>query len=170
MSSGMPVTVDPVRLADTGAKIAGELPVKAMRRLRALCLDDEGKASVSLRFERSGEQGLRQMFGIVTVQLPVACQRCLERMTVTFTVEPSLIVLKPEERSGDLSDESDVLVADKPLSLAEIVEDELLLAMPMIPMHDVDECPARAYTESVERREPEESPFSVLGKLKHKDP
>lgn len=171
MSSGLPATVDPIRLADARAHISGELPVKAMGRLRTMCLDDEGEASISLHFERSGEQSLRRMRGTITVSLHVACQRCLERMTLVVKTEPSLILVKSGDRSERLTQETDVLVSDKPLSLTNIVEEELLLAMPMIPMHDIGDCPVKLYVTAPEAevQSSRGNPFAVLSRLKRKD-
>ncbi|MFQ5995930.1 MAG: YceD family protein [Acidiferrobacterales bacterium] len=167
MSSGLPATVDPISLADAGARLTGELPVKAMGRLRAMCLDDEGQATAELHFERSGDEGLRQMRGTITAEVHAACQRCLEPMTLVLKAEPSLVLVKPEERSDLLEQQSEVLVADKPISLSSIIEDELLLAMPMIPMHDVGECPAGKRFRA-QQRSSGENPFAVLNKLKQK--
>ncbi|MFQ6023669.1 MAG: YceD family protein [Acidiferrobacterales bacterium] len=167
MSSGLSATVDPIKLADARAHISGKLPLKTMGRLRVLCLDTEAQARVSLHFERSSDQGLRRMHGRISVRLHVACQRCLERMTLVLKAEPSLIVVKAGEHTDLLEHETEVLVADKPVALSKIVEDELLLAMPMIPMHDVSECPAAAHMAAQRNSDQTPAnPFSVLGRLK----
>ncbi len=170
MSSGLPATVDPIRLADTRAHLTGELSVKAMSRLREMCLDDQGLASVDLFFERSSERGLRQVRGTITAQLHVPCQRCLEQMTLALRVEPSLAFVKAGEHADIQGEETELLVVDKPISLSNLVEDELLLAMPMIPMHDVSECPAqrRLGVQDAAVQPSRENPFAVLGKLKQK--
>jgi uncharacterized protein len=134
MSSGLPATIDAIQLADKGARLAGEIPVKTMARLRALCLDGRGKATIELFFERGGKRGLRRVRGTITASIRVACQRCLQPMTLAIQAEPSLVVLvvvQADERSALPAQEADVLLADKPVSLSGLVEDELLLAMPM---------------------------------------
>jgi uncharacterized protein len=166
MRSGLPATIDAIQLADTGARLAGDIPVKAMARLRALCLDDRGKATIDLYFERGGKRGLRRVRGTITASLRVACQRCLEPMTLAIEAEPSLVVVPANERSALPAQEADVLVADKPVSLNGLVEDELLLAMPMIPTHDMRECPATASLQG--QQQSRTSPFAVLEKLKHR--
>ena len=40
---------------------------------------------------------------------------------------------------------ADACVATAPTPVAELIEEELILALPMVPMHELDECPARAY-------------------------
>ncbi len=165
----LPATVDPAKLADAGARLSGDLPLKAMDRLRAMCVDDETQACVVLQFERSGEPGLRRIWGDITITLHVACQRCLQPMSLVLDVHPSLIVVVLDQDSELLTQGTDVVVADKPVRLARIVEDELLLAMPMIPMHDVSECPSAAYLGGAQHGERQDSPFSVLDRLRSKE-
>ncbi len=164
-AGNLPATVDPLKLADSGTRLTGELPVKAMGRVRALCLDDSGTVSISLSFERSGDRGLGRMQGVITASLQVVCQRCLETMTLLVRAEPSVILIRAQDREDLAARNADSLVVDGPILLRNIVEDELLLAMPMVPMHNIDECPAGEYR----HRQDRPNPFSVLGELKHKD-
>ena len=166
MSSGLPATVDAIRLADTGTHLAGEISLKAMPRLRGQCLDDRGGASVDLLFERSADRALRRIRGHISARVRVACQRCLEPMILTLEVEPSLLVVRVDEHPELLAEDAELLVAGKAVSLNELVEDELLLAMPMIPMHEPSECPASASLQPQQRSR--ENPFAVLDKLKDK--
>ncbi len=165
----LPATVDPVKLADAKARLAGELPLRAMQRLRAMCVDDESAASVVLQFECSGESGVRRVYGDIAITVHVACQRCLQPMPLVLDAHPSLIIVAPDARADALGQQADVLVADRPIALASIVEDELLLAMPMIPTHDASECPVAAFLGKAEQQKHDDNPFSVLGRLKHKD-
>ena len=167
MTSGLPATIDAIKLADSGARLVGEIPLSAMARLRALCLDGGGKATIDLYFERGGKRGLRRVRGTISATIRVACQRCLEPMTLTITAEPSLVVVQAAERTALPQQEADVLVGDQPVSLNGLVEDELLLAMPMIPVHDINQCPAAASLRAPQRQS-RESPFAVLDKLKQR--
>ena len=164
-AGSLPATVDPIKLADSGTRLTGELPVKAMGRLRALCLDESDTVSISLSFERSGDRGLGRMQGTIAASLQVVCQRCLEKMTLVLRVEPSLILIRADDREDLAARDNDSLVVDGPILLSGIVEDELLLAMPMVPMHNIDDCLAGEHP----HRQEKPNPFSVLGELKYKD-
>ena len=166
MSSGLPATVDAIRLADTGTRLAGEIPLKAMPRLRGQCSDDQAQANVDLLFERSADRALRRVRGHIRARVRVVCQRCLEPMTLALEAEPSLLIVKADEHPELLAEDAELLVAGKTVSLNELVEDELLLVMPMIPMHELSECPASASMQA--QRCPRTSPFAVLDKLKDK--
>ena len=108
------------------------------------------------------------MHGALRVRLQVTCQRCLEAMDLKLEAAPWLILQKSGERLERQEGEADILVADKPLSLSSLVEDELLLAMPMVPMHAPDQCPTKVRAASVTRAAPDQArrgrknPFAVL--------
>ncbi len=82
---------------------------------------------------------------------------------VPETIMPALLEL-----------EADVMAVDKPLLLSSVVEDEFLLAMPMVPLHDLSKCPGKVYVagaaspakESVKTGKVKKNPFSVLNELK----
>lgn len=74
--------------------------------------------------------------------LQMTCQRCLQRMTVSMSLERRFRFVESEDEAGRLdegSDDEDVLVAARAFNLVELVEDELILALPLIPRHDT--CP-----------------------------
>ena len=171
MFGGLPATIDPIQLAGKGARLRGKLPVKAMRRLVELCRDDSGEAVVDLMFER-GADGMYLMHGTMAATVRVTCQRCLEGMGLELVTEPRLILTKPGEREDSQAQETDTLAVDKPLSLSELVEDEFLLVMPMIPMHDEKVCPVSVYktaANGVGAGGKTNKPFSVLNGLKRKE-
>ena len=139
-AGSLPAVVEPIKLADSGTRLTGQLPVKAMGRLRALCLDESDKVSIDLSFERSSDRTLGRMQGTIVASLQVVCQRCLEKMTLVLRAEPSVILIRAQDREDIIGRDTDSLVVDGPILLSNIVEDELLLAMPMVPLHDIDAC------------------------------
>lgn len=162
MSKGLPATIDPIRLADEGVRLAGALTCTALRRVCALSLDDRARAEIDLEFGRS-DDGVREMRGEIRLAMRVQCQRCLGDLDLALTVAPHLFFTRPEERP--LADALDQRVVDKPVALAEMVEDELLLAMPMFPMHAEGRCAARVRAES----QPASKPLAALERLKQRN-
>src|SRR5229473_4632557 len=77
MSNSLPAIIDPIRLADEGARLVGDLSAKPMRRLAAVCLDKDARISIDLQFDRSAQKW-RRLHGTITAVLRVACQRCLQ--------------------------------------------------------------------------------------------
>ncbi|HEY5682876.1 MAG TPA: YceD family protein [Sulfuricaulis sp.] len=163
----LPENIDPILLAERGAHLTGTLPLKSMPRMAQGSLAGSGDIIVDLSFKRSEGEKIFLMHGTLHVHLRVACQRCLEAMDLELEASPSVILLKAGERLAESEGDVDILVVDKPLSLSSLVEDELLLAMPMVPMHDLDRCPAKSYVARVsDIGEKEKNPFAVLGKMK----
>jgi len=138
MSGLLPAQIDPIRLADEGARLSGALPGSKMSRLRDLSLPGSQSAAVvvDLQFERTA-QGMRLMHGSIRTQVEMACKRCLQPMAIEVVAQPFFVLLQPGEAE---SEDGETLVVEAPLSLAELAEDELLLAMPMSPGHAEGQC------------------------------
>jgi len=168
----LPATIDPIQLAERGAHLTGTLPLKSMPRLAQGSLEGSGDVMVDLAFERQEGEKVFIVHGALQVHLRVTCQRCLEAMDLELKAAPWLILVKSGERLERQEGDADILVADKPLPLSGMVEDELLLMLPMVPMHAPDECPTKVRVARVARVTPDQAgrggknPFSVLSKLK----
>jgi len=97
--------------------------------------------------------------------LPLACQRCLDAVPFDLDVN-SLLELVPEgaELSEDeLEDDTrDFLPVERELDVAELVEDEILLALPVAPRHE--KCGLPGAADAGERI----NPFAALSGLKGK--
>ncbi len=91
---------------------------------------------MDLQFERVG-QGVRQARGTIRTQVEMACGRCLKPLKVEVVAQPLFVLLQAGETEPE---EGESLVVTAALSLAELVEDELLLAMPMSPGHAEGQC------------------------------
>jgi uncharacterized protein len=74
--------------------------------------------------------------------LPLLCQRCLEVADIELKVQRSFRFADDETQAAvlDEASEDDVLVLSRDFNLAELVEDELLLALPLVPLHEA--CPS----------------------------
>jgi uncharacterized protein len=108
-------------------------------------------------------------------QMPLTCQRCLDAVLTPLAVDRWFRFEKDEAAASaadEFSDE-DVLSMAEELNLLHLVEDELLMAIPMIPMHDA--CPTSVVLVSqdaqfVDSPIPPVHPFSVLSGLsRHHD-
>lgn len=155
----LPATFDPVQLAERGACLAGRLPLTGLPRLLKACVDNAGDVEVDLVFERGDNPNLAIVHGTVAAEVRVTCQRCLEPMRIRIVGEPRLVYLRPSEGSVPLGEDDDTIALERPVPLSEFVEDELLLAMPMIPMHELQDCPARVYTTAGQHKP---NPFAAL--------
>ncbi|VAW90655.1 FIG01269488: protein, clustered with ribosomal protein L32p [hydrothermal vent metagenome] len=165
----LPHEIDPFRLSETRAHLEGEIPLKQFKRLQPLLKVDSGKVSVMLDFDLD-EFGVPQVVGQLKTDLALICQRCLERYDIPVEVELKLNWVKSEQDAKKLPLRYEPLLVESiPLKLNDVIEDELLLALPIIAMHELDECNAAKFVTNdkaaeIEKEKP--NPFAVLAELK----
>ncbi|MDE2418077.1 MAG: DUF177 domain-containing protein [Burkholderiales bacterium] len=105
--------------------------------------------------------------------LPLICQRCMGPVDVLVKFERDFRFVASEELAAieDEESEEDVLVLTKTFNLLELVEDELLMAMPPVPKHNVCPKPVTLHAADADfSDEPAEksNPFAVLQQIKDK--
>ena len=77
--------------------------------------------------------------------LAASCQRCLEPIQLDLNIKSKFILVKDESEipvEDEEMDDKDYLVADVEFDVMQLIEDEVLLAIPYAPMHDIKDCPA----------------------------
>ncbi len=100
--------------------------------------------------------------------LSMQCQRCLEAVEVPLHIERELFFVEGEDAAAALDEESedDVLTLEPAIDLHALIEDELLLALPLIPRHEVCPRPLVQATGDDLETAPDEHPFAALAALK----
>jgi uncharacterized protein len=161
-------------LARQGAHVQRRLPAAALPRLGAIAVG-KGVIDVDLKFRLDGS-GRPRVEGRVSQLVETACQRCLERFDHRLSVEFDVCIMREGAAATEAAERTDVLVAEgESVSIADIVEDELLLGLPdrLCRTEPCPHAPALSYPAAGEEPadEPAESasPFSVLSKLKRAD-
>ncbi|KRE93782.1 DNA-binding protein [Frateuria sp. Soil773] len=150
---------------------AGALPVSAMPRLCEALAGTEGAVEYVLDFGRD-EFGTAYLDVRVKAPLTMLCQRSLEPFVLPVAIESRLGLIRAEREEAALPPGSEPLLVgeDGKLNPAEVIEDELLLALPLVPVD-----PDSALPDEVVGPGPEESsdgegrsdnPFAVLRELK----
>lgn len=166
MSAGLPQQIDARRFAELGRRLEGEVSLQDCPRLSQAVRAGEGPISVSLDFEKqSGGQSV--VSGNIHGRVVLDCQRCLEPVSIDLQCEVSLGIVDSEAEAEVLPDDLDPLVSGDEIDLVELIEDELLLALPIVPVHDQCDPPAALSGEGHDTELPErENPFAVLASLK----
>jgi uncharacterized protein len=103
--------------------------------------------------------------------LPLVCQRCLHPVEVPLLVNRSFRFVADEATAAAEDDtaEEDLLALSRSFDLKELVEDELLMEVPVAPFHEVCPEPVKMsaadpeFEQATERRE---HPFAALSRLK----
>lgn len=107
----------------------------------------------------------------VHATFPMQCQRCLTPVDVPLDVGRSFRFVADEATAEALDDdaEEDLLALSREFSLHELIEDELLMALPVVPLHE--ECPTHvpmtASDEDFEEANVERpNPFAALAGIR----
>ena len=126
---------------------------------------------------RSGASGADVPWLHVSAQatLALVCQRCMAPadVPVDFARDFRFVASEAIAEQEDEESEEDVLVTSKAFDLLELIEDELLMAAPLVPMHTVCPQPLKLQAvdpEFVELPQDKPNPFAVLQQLKKKGP
>ena len=118
--------------------------------------------------DRDEPRYLTLLAGILTneAQVALTCQRCLQPVETPLELERSLRFVPGEAEAAalDADSEEDVLALPRWLDLRELAEDELLLALPIVPRHE--QCPVPLPSAAGEEEVARENPFAALQALK----
>lgn len=165
MSAALPDRVDVARQVQARRVFEGSLPLASMRRLRGSLANDEGEAHYSIEFGKDG-LGVAYLALRVEAGLPLVCQRTLEVYVQRVVLDQRLGLIAREDQEASLPEGYEpLLVPDGQLALAEVVEDELILALPVVPLKPGAPLDWKdAAEDAVEEEAP--NPFAVLGALK----
>ena len=166
----LPDRVNPYQLADKLTLLEGVISAKRLKRLDETTAGIDESAQVSLRFDRD-ESGRRLIFGHVTAIVNLQCQRCLQVYGSKLDGDFTLTLVYNDEMAIALPAHLDalLLLPDALLDVADIVEEELLLSLPMHAMHPDSECRIETQfgtDESKGSPEKAPNPFDVLKVLK----
>jgi len=167
----IPRTVDPVKAAQKRLDYEGIIQVSLFKRLEESVEGVKRDAEVSLSFGMD-EQRLVVISGKANIDVDLECQRCNEvfahRCEISFKCTPYR-----EGHEDETPEEYDLVDLNEygELDLIQLVEDEFILALPQIPMHDEADCSVKSdnmvfgeIPDDVEDSKP--NPFDVLKSLK----
>ena len=166
MSTDNPDIVDAWRMAANRRHFEGRIPLSAMPRLGELLLDSDGEATYSLDFDRDAMQ-VPYVELHIKAQLPLLCQRSLQRFLYPVELSQRLGLIADEEGEAALPTGYEPLLLDSngELAPADLVEDELILAIPVVPVMPGSE--AVQYDQPATTEELKQAnPFSALTALK----
>lgn len=170
----LPKRLDLNKWQDTGFFWQGNLPLSSFSRLANLC--DDGDATdvvcqLSCTLKKSGQ--ILWLSFSAHANLPMQCQRCLEPVDVILDKSHRLALLTDNTQLSAVPEQDHVLLADLPdydekeqmLPLAMLLEDELLLDLPLSPKHE--DCRVRLQQVGELPKVKMDNPFAVLATLKN---
>ena len=161
-----PFLIDPEHLSTRPQVLEGIFHPDDLERLQDSLANDQGE----LRYRIAAQldpQRRKIVSCIIEGFVFLTCQTSLEAFRHAIAIDDRLVLVDDESQLPPVEAESDTedhLVADGPLDIRDLVEDAVLLSLPMIPRKPgLGEAPAGGGEEGVAR---EESPFAALARLK----
>ncbi|GAA6204392.1 MULTISPECIES: 23S rRNA accumulation protein YceD [Thalassotalea] len=165
----LPITIDPYRSAQRSLECEGIFETSGMNRLLAACESSSEHVHVKVEFGVD-ELGLVFISAKGSATVVLTCQRCTEAFEHKLLIDFVFSPVKDEEAAENLPSYYDAIELDEngEVNLRDLVEEELLLVIPLIPRHELKDC--QSPSDSVWGQLPVEhekpNPFDVLKKLK----
>lgn len=164
------IVIDNLAFAKKNEILAGDLTLTDCSRLQALLqdskLDAASKNAVTdnIKFQLTGKSNAAMQYFLhlnVNAQLTTTCQRCLNAMPLKLVLDFNYLIsdVDDEELNAlvlDEQDDYDLQQANAAMDVIALIEDELIMAMPIAPTHEGD-C-VKLVTQSGEKP----NPFAVL--------
>ena len=152
-------------LADEARHVELAVPLARLDRIAPQLTSTEGTAE--------GRVALDRIQGHIVAEVPVEakvgleCQRCLLPVTLQISGSSRVALVESEAAVANVPPELETALApDGRLRLADLLEEELLLALPVAPHHPDGQCPGEGRgTEPEDTAEPTQRPFANLGEL-----
>ena len=148
------------------------MTLKEMPRFVELLADKEGIVEVDLQLGIDSQR-ISFLCGHLQTEINVMCQRCTNSMRVRLETEVNLGFVPNEEKAEQLPEGYEpYIVTEDMIALASIVEDELILALPIVSVHSDQTCQPwleknkKELAIADEQAEKKENPFAVLAGLK----
>ena len=167
----IPEYVDPFRFAEQNLHLDGAVKLIDMHRLNASRqkVSEDERVSVNLHFGVD-EQGVNYLKGHLQARLGLQCQRCLEQFSYEIISDFALGIVRSLEEEKALADQYEpAMVQEGQLALRELIEDEIILNLPIIPRHEPEVCKVKLPLADAGWEESKgENPFQVLQSLKGK--
>jgi uncharacterized protein len=162
----LPETADFLKQAERTVSLEGRFPLAGLERLIAILCDTEGELVARLDFGSGAD--FHYLQGTVEANLKLICQRCMEPMDHRVSSRFKFGLVLDEKETKDLpAGIEPYLIEGDEQSIINLLEDELLLSLPMAATHQ-QECSGFLRKHDKQRRAEKEasSPFAVLKGMK----
>jgi uncharacterized protein len=168
----LPRQIDPRKFAQQGIEIVGSVDLSTLTRVKELLFSDKGDVEAELSFD-IGEQRILYVAGKIKANVENVCQRCLEAVPVSVNCELNLAIQWEDSDLDRLPSRFEPwIVAEGQADVYQIIEDEILLSLPIVSYHEEECIPhslfssGEADTQKVIDAGPSTNPFTALQGLK----
>jgi len=162
--------IDSLDFAGNGRQISGKVPVAELPRLLDALEDTEGFLEYTVRGD-TDRQGHPLLDVSISGNCRLRCQRCLGALEHAVQIDTRLLLrdqasldaLDDDAVADGDEEELDSILAEAHLDVLNLLEEEILLSLPIAPRHEPGACEA---ADGGKAHEEEQNPFAVLARLK----
>lgn len=166
MSQQLPETADFLKQVERNVSLEGVFPLARLERLSAVSCDTAGVLHANLRFGSTA--GFHCLEGTVEANFKLICQRCMQPMEHKVSARFKFGLVLDEAAMQELpADFEPYLITGDEQSIIDLLEDELLLSLPIAAIHQ-EECSEflQKHNEQKQAEKEASSPFAVLKGMK----
>ncbi len=136
----LPEEVNYRKFAGDSTKLDGTVPISSFRRLKESIANDQGEVHARLEFRR-GKKQKTLIIGHIDVNLELVCQNCLEPFSTKVESSFRWVLVEDEDALIALNpDDEGVICGEDKVNIVDMLEDELLVSLPMVAKHPEGEC------------------------------
>ncbi len=177
-SPSFPQWIEPIKWAEQGYSWSGDIPLERFNRIASESMVTAHNQHIHVQCTLTWKNGMAWLNASLKVSLPMQCQRCLEPVNTLIVTHVQLALLEDAAQAERLDEEADYIILSEEhivhpaphpnqMDLLALLEDELLLSVPLAPRHEDCDYTVPTVVIADEETLPErKNPFEILATLK----
>ena len=167
LNKSLPSQLKLFNFAKKEISLSGIYQISDLDRVSEIASNKTDKININLSFYVDNDK-TPCIDGIISLDIVLVCQRCLRELPVSLKVSFNLAFVKHEEQGEELGSHYEIYVTEKDeLATDDLICDEILLTIPMVPTHDYDCMEVKTKQKIV--KEKTENPFAILKNIQIAD-
>ena len=167
LSKDLPGQLKLFNFAKKEVNLSGIYQISDFPKISEITSNKKDKVRVDLSFYLKNSK-TPCVDGIIELDIVLACQRCLDDLSIVLKVNFNLAFVKHDQQSEELDSHYEIcVIEEEELATHNLISDEILLSIPMVPTHDYD-CIKDTNEQEIVEGKPE-NPFAILKKIKIAD-
>ncbi len=165
--NSLPTQLKLFNFAKKEVNLLGQYEISDLPRISEIASNKSDKININLSFYLDNDK-TPCIDGIISLDIVLVCQRCLDNLPISLKVSFSLAFVRHEKQGEELDSHYEIYVTEEDeLATHDLICDEILLSIPMVPTHDYDCMEVITKQEIVEEKA--ENPFSILKNIQIAD-
>ena len=167
LSKGLPDQLKLLNFAKKEISLSGLYQISDFPRITEIASNKKDNVRVELSFYLKNNK-TPCVEGIIELDIVLTCQRCLDNLSIALKVNFNLAFVRHNQESEELDSHYEIyVIKEDELATHDLISDEILLSIPMVPMHDYDCRKETKEQEIVEEKA--ENPFDIQKKRRIAD-